>query len=35
MHASCDVIPDAHHFLQNTHGPTVVEHLLRRIAAER
>ncbi|MEM7254591.1 MAG: alpha/beta fold hydrolase [Pseudomonadota bacterium] len=29
-----DVIPDAGHFLQNTHGPEVVAHLLGRIAAE-
>lgn len=29
-----DVIPDAGHFLQHTHGPEVVEHILRRIAAE-
>jgi haloalkane dehalogenase len=35
MNASFDVIPEAHHFLQNTHGPTIVEHVLRRIEAER
>lgn len=34
MGASIDVIADAGHFLQNTHGADVVDHLLRRIAAE-
>lgn len=34
MGATIDVIPDAAHFLQNTHGPEVVGHILRRIAAE-
>lgn len=34
MGASIDVIPDAAHFLQNTHGPDIVDHLLRRIADE-
>jgi hypothetical protein len=31
MNASFDPIPDAGHFLQNTHGETVVTHLLARI----
>lgn len=31
MGASIDVIADASHFLQNTHGPTVVDHILERI----
>jgi haloalkane dehalogenase len=35
MGATIDVIPDASHFLQNTHGPVVVDHILRRIAAEQ
>ncbi len=34
MGATFDVIPDANHFLQNTHGAEVVEHILRRIAEE-
>ncbi len=34
MGATIDVIPEAAHFLQNTHGPEVVEHILRRIATE-
>lgn len=34
MGATIDVIPDAAHFLQNTDGPEVVGHILRRIAAE-
>jgi len=32
--ATVDKIPDAPHFLQETHGPLVVEHLLRRIDQE-
>lgn len=32
--ATFDVIEDAAHFLQNTHGPDVAAHLLRRIAEE-
>jgi len=35
MGASFDLVPDANHFLQNTHGPEVAEHILRRIAEER
>ena len=31
MHATFDPIADAGHFLQNSHGPAVVEHILRRI----
>ena len=34
MGATIDVLPDAGHFLQNTHGPDVVGHILRRIAEE-
>jgi haloalkane dehalogenase len=34
MSATFDVIPDAHHFLQNTHGPRIVEIILERIAEE-
>jgi haloalkane dehalogenase len=34
MGASFDLVPDAHHFLQNTHGPTIVDHVLRRIGEE-
>ncbi len=30
MGADIDVIPDANHFLQNSHGPLVVEYILRR-----
>ncbi|MGI9323896.1 MAG: alpha/beta fold hydrolase [Pseudomonadales bacterium] len=31
MQASFDPIADAGHFLQNTHGPEVAEHILRRV----
>ncbi len=34
MRASFDLIPDAHHFLQNTHGPEIADIILRRIAEE-
>ncbi|MFT7685577.1 MAG: haloalkane dehalogenase [Candidatus Azotimanducaceae bacterium] len=34
MNASFDAIPAAGHFLQNTHGPDVVDFLLKRISAE-
>lgn len=34
MGATFDLIPDANHFLQNTHGPLVADHILRRIADE-
>jgi haloalkane dehalogenase len=34
MNASFDGIPEAGHFLQNTHGPEVVEILLKRIHEE-
>ena len=34
MNASFDAIPDAAHFLQNTHGGEVVDLLLARIADE-
>ena len=30
MNAPIDVLPDAGHFLQFTHGPEIVEHILRR-----
>ena len=33
--ATFDVIPDAHHFLQNTHGQQIVDTVLRRISEER
>jgi haloalkane dehalogenase len=33
MNATFDVIPEAGHFLQNTHGPEIVEIMLRRFAA--
>jgi haloalkane dehalogenase len=32
MQASFDAIPDAGHFLQNTHGAMVAGHILRRAA---
>jgi len=32
MNASFDAIPEAGHFLQNTHGEVVARHILRRIA---
>jgi haloalkane dehalogenase len=32
MRASFDPLPDAAHFLQNTHGPEIVDTMLRRIA---
>ena len=31
MNASFDAISDANHFLQNSHGAKVVEHMLARI----
>ena len=31
MNASFDAISDANHFLQNSHGVKVVEHMLARI----
>jgi haloalkane dehalogenase len=34
MNASFDAIPAAGHFLQNTHGPEVVDFLLKRIESE-
>jgi haloalkane dehalogenase len=34
MGATFDVIPDAHHFLQNTHGPQIADIVLRRISEE-
>jgi haloalkane dehalogenase len=34
MNASFDPIPDAHHFLQNTHGAEVADFLLKRISEE-
>ena len=34
MGASFDAIPDAGHFLQNTHGPEVAAHILKRISEE-
>ncbi len=34
MNASFDPIPEAGHFLQNTHGPEIVELLLKRISEE-
>ena len=34
MGASFDVIPDANHFLQNTHGAEIAELILRRISEE-
>ena len=35
MGATFDVIPEANHFLQNTHGAEVAGHILRRIGEER
>jgi len=34
MHATFDPVAGAGHFLQNTHGPEIVEIMIRRIAAE-
>jgi len=34
MGATFDLIPEAGHFLQNTHGAEVADHVLRRIAEE-
>jgi haloalkane dehalogenase len=35
MGATFEVIPEANHFLQNTHGAEVAERILRRIAEDR
>ena len=35
MGATFDVIPEANHFLQNTHGAEAAEHIRRRIAEHR
>jgi hypothetical protein len=34
MGATFDVLPEASHFLQNTHGAEVAQTVLRRIADE-
>ena len=34
MGATFDLIPEACHFVQNTHGAEVADHILRRVAEE-